>query len=125
MNLLEASKLALDTLENLHGGCTDSDDGTYEAITVHCPEVIEALHQAIEQVEKQECAPACPGKNCGSTNPKLHSAECFEEYEETIGMNVLKKLTVNEIIFIENITNSRSYIDHARAIEAKLKENNT
>ena len=26
----------------------------------------------------------CKGKNCGSTNPKLHSAECFDEHESTI-----------------------------------------
>ena len=36
-----------------------------------------------------------------------------------------KSLTDNEIIFIENSTPSRSYNDHARAIEAKLKELNT
>ena len=35
-----------------------------------------------------------------------------------------KSLTDNEIIFIENSTPSRSYNDHARAIEAKLKELN-
>lgn len=25
----------------------------------------------------------CKGKNCGSTDPRLHSAECFEEYDRT------------------------------------------
>lgn len=29
---------ALETLESLQGGCTDSGDGTVEAITVYCPE---------------------------------------------------------------------------------------
>lgn len=29
----------------------------------------------------------CAGRNCGSTNPNLHSAECFEDYEEATGMN--------------------------------------
>ena len=24
----------------------------------------------------------CAGRNCGSTNPNLHSAECFEDYEK-------------------------------------------
>ena len=24
----------------------------------------------------------CAGRNCGSTNPNLHSAECFEDYEQ-------------------------------------------
>lgn len=27
---------------------------------------------------------ACTGKNCGSTDPKLHSAECFAEHEQAI-----------------------------------------
>jgi hypothetical protein len=47
----EAMKMALEALEQLQGGCTDSDDGTVEAITVWCPEVIDALRQAIEQAE--------------------------------------------------------------------------
>jgi hypothetical protein len=29
----------------------------------------------------------CAGRNCGSTNPNLHSAECFEDYEKSTGMN--------------------------------------
>jgi hypothetical protein len=28
----------------------------------------------------------CAGRNCGSTNPNLHSAECFEDYEKSTGM---------------------------------------
>lgn len=28
----------------------------------------------------------CAGRSCGSTNPNLHSAECFEDYEKTTGM---------------------------------------
>jgi hypothetical protein len=28
----------------------------------------------------------CAGRNCGSTNPNLHSAECFEDYEKATGM---------------------------------------
>jgi hypothetical protein len=56
---IEAMKQALEALEQLQGGCTDSgctdsDDGTVEAITVWCPEVIDALRQAIEQAEQQE-----------------------------------------------------------------------
>ena len=45
--LIQAAKQALEVLESLHGGCTDSDDGTVEAITVHCPEVIDALRLAL------------------------------------------------------------------------------
>lgn len=45
---------ALETLESLQGGCTDSGDGTVEAITVYCPEIIEALRTAIEEMEQEE-----------------------------------------------------------------------
>lgn len=45
--LREAARMALEVLEALQGGCTDSDDGTVEAITVHCPEVIAALRDAL------------------------------------------------------------------------------
>jgi hypothetical protein len=43
----EALKLALEALEQLQGGCTDHDDGTVEAITVWCPEVIDAIKEAL------------------------------------------------------------------------------
>lgn len=36
-------------------------------------------------VTPQEMQP-CAGRNCGSTNPNLHSAECFEDYEKATGM---------------------------------------
>lgn len=42
-----AMRQALDVLEHLQGGCTDSDDGTVEVITVWCPEVIDALRAAL------------------------------------------------------------------------------
>ena len=47
--LREAAQSALECLENLQGGCTDSGDGTVEAITVWCPEVIDALRAALAQ----------------------------------------------------------------------------
>jgi transposase-like protein len=47
--LREAAQAALDALESLQGGCTDSNDGTVEAITVWCPEVIEPLRAALAQ----------------------------------------------------------------------------
>lgn len=40
---------ALEVLESLQGGCTDSDDGTVEAVTVWCPEVISALRSALAE----------------------------------------------------------------------------
>jgi len=49
----EVMQQALKALEDLQGGCTDSDDGTVEAITVWCPEVITALRKALEQPEQE------------------------------------------------------------------------
>jgi hypothetical protein len=49
--LREAAKQALDTLESLQGGCTDANDGTVEAITVWCPEVVEALRAALKETK--------------------------------------------------------------------------
>jgi hypothetical protein len=45
----EAMRMALEALEELQGGCTDTDDGTVEAITVWCPEVIDALRAVLEE----------------------------------------------------------------------------
>ena len=53
-DLEKAARMALEALEQLQGGCTDSNDGTMEAITVWCPEVITALRQALEQPAQQE-----------------------------------------------------------------------
>jgi len=47
MTHTEALRLALDALESLQGGCTDSNDGTVEAFTVWCPEVIDACRAAL------------------------------------------------------------------------------
>ena len=35
-----------------------------------------------QQPQMQPCA----GRNCGSINPNLHSAECFEDYEKATGL---------------------------------------
>jgi len=53
-DLLDACKEALNILESLQGGCTDSDDGTVEAITVWSPEVIEALIKAIAKATGEQ-----------------------------------------------------------------------
>lgn len=42
----------------------------------------EPLRKKLAQPEMQPCA----GRNCGSTNPNLHSAECFEDYEKATGV---------------------------------------
>jgi anion-transporting ArsA/GET3 family ATPase len=50
--LREAATAALEALEALQGGCTDSEDGTVEALTVWCPEVVDDLRAAlaVEQI---------------------------------------------------------------------------
>lgn len=35
----------------------------------------------------KEVMKPCAGRSCGSTDPNLHSAECFEDYERTTGMS--------------------------------------
>jgi len=65
---------------------------------------------------------SCAGRNCGSTNPNLHSAECFEDYEKSTGMNQWHGLTNDEI---EHIADSEWEEAFVRMIEAKLKEKNT
>jgi hypothetical protein len=72
----------------------------------------------------------CAGRNCGSTNPNLHSAECFEDYEQSTGMNQWRGLTVEEIIEVihplvmANMADEATDYEIARAIEAKLREKN-
>ena len=50
-DLRDAARQALELLKELQGGCTDSDDGTVEALTVWCPEVIAELEAAFAQPE--------------------------------------------------------------------------
>ena len=47
----ELLRHALDVLEQLQGGCTDAEDGTVEAITVWCPELIAALRERLGEKE--------------------------------------------------------------------------
>lgn len=55
-DLRTAAQQALEVLESLQGGCTDSDDGTVEAITVWCPGVIAALRAALAENALQRLA---------------------------------------------------------------------
>lgn len=74
----------------------------------------------------------CSGRNCGSTNPNLHSAECFEDYEKATGMSQWQGLTDEEIqdlgYLSEKCDASNSpwfdRLGFARAIEARLREKN-
>ena len=67
-------------------------------------------------------------------NPNLHSAECFEDYEQATGMNQWVGLTADEIWKCNKASGSaveyhicyahQNVEDFAEAIEAKLKEKN-
>jgi hypothetical protein len=70
----------------------------------------------------------CAGRNCGSTNPNLHSAECFEDYEKSTGMNQWQGLTdeeINSVCYKRDWTAPWTNTNFAHAIEEKLKEKNT
>jgi hypothetical protein len=55
----------------------------YSFWIVDCQDIV-GFARAIER-SKPQMQP-CAGRNCGSTNPNLHSAECFEDYEKSTGM---------------------------------------
>ena len=87
--------------------------------------IIKALRERLAQPEMQPCA----GRNCGSTNPNLHSSECFEDYEKATGMNQWQGLTDEERNSLwRNVVGwgdpSHDDEDLMKAIEAKLKEKN-
>ena len=93
---------------------------------------MDALRERLAQPEMEPCA----GRNCGSTNPNLHSAECFEDYEQATGMNQWVGLTADEIwkcnraksgsaVEFHICVEHQNVEDFAKAIEAKLKEKNT
>jgi len=81
------------------------------------------------QPEMQPCA----GRNCGSTDPNLHSAECFEDYEKVTGMNQWVDLTDEEMKSIQ-MQSWNNYPEQQvskfdawkcqRLTQAKLKEKN-
>ena len=88
--LTKAAQQALDTLKQLQGGCTDSGDGTVEAITVWCPEVIEALERALTQRPAAQTerdilndsawiAGAKFGWNCGVEGTRDLLNQCIEQ----------------------------------------------
>ena len=81
--------------------------------------VITALRERLAQPEMQPCA----GRNCGSTNPNLHSAECFEDYEKATGMRAWQGLTDEEKAELDAEYGDDT-LAHLDAIEAKLREKN-
>jgi hypothetical protein len=113
MNLREAAQQALEALE-IHSAIKHPQQRHYR------DSAIEALRAALAEPQMQPCA----GRNCGSTNPNLHSAECFEDYEKSTGMNQWQGLTDEEIFAA--LPHEPGDLDFAcaRAIEAALKEKN-
>lgn len=83
------------------------------------PEAVTALRERLAQPEMQPCA----GRNCGSTNPNLHSAECFEDYEKATGMRAWQGLTDEEKAELDAEYGDDT-LAHLDAIEAKLREKN-
>jgi hypothetical protein len=70
-DLKKAAQQALEVLETLQGGCTDHDDGTVEALTVWCPEVIATLKAALAEPVQEPVAnnpdPSTVRRQCGQT----------------------------------------------------------
>lgn len=65
-----------------HDYRTRYERGCYKCGSHYCPaNCPEPTHLAPQQPQIQPCA----GRNCGSTNPNLHSAECFEDYDKATG----------------------------------------
>jgi len=69
------------------------DDGLDE-VAHHCEWAIQQdrkrLH-ALIATHQQPAPTACTGKNCGSTDPNLHSADCFAEHEQAIAPTSARK----------------------------------
>lgn len=66
-----------------HDYRTRYDRGCYKCGSHYCPaDCPMPTHLVPQQPQMQPCA----GRNCGSIDPNLHSAECFEDYEKSTGM---------------------------------------
>ena len=115
----EALKMALEALEEINQLSVGENA---ICLPAEIDGAMDAIREALAQPEMQPCA----GRNCGSTNPNLHSAECFEGYEKSTGMSKWQGLTNEEIIAVAKQTDSAEpgrdgYIlpvTFARAIEA-------
>lgn len=68
----------------------------------------------------------CAGRNCGSTNPNLHSAECFEDYEKSTGMSQWQSLTEEEInnSYLFWVVDQQDVVGFGKSLETKLKRKN-
>jgi hypothetical protein len=140
---LDAMKQALEALEEVNklsigenAICLPAEiDGAMDALRErlaqpdHHDPIGDAQDKLIAEQAAQPQMQPCAGRNCGSTNPNLHSAECFEDYEKATGMHQWQGLTddeIKEIIGPWGETPIKGYIRKLfDQIEAKLKEKNT
>ena len=101
--LRAAAELALECLEELQGGCTDSNDGTVEAITVWCPEVIDALRTALAEQPAEQ-----------SNNP------VGAVFQEPVAMpSSVRKAAYDQIDrFLRNNLHDDDYADYSAALDS-------
>ena len=109
-------------LETIYETIIQWDEGGGKRSRRELARRIVELYNAL-QPQMQPCA----GRNCGSTNPNLHSAECFEDYEKSTGMSQWQRLTEEEInnSYLFWIVDQQDVIGFGRSIETKLKRKNT
>lgn len=104
----------------------DALDDLYQHSYMKVPKVDKALAAANKRFTQPARQP-CAGRNCGSTNPNLHSAECFEDYEKSTGMSEWKGLSEEEVMnfYMFWVVDLQDIIGFYKAVERKLKERNT
>ena len=92
----------------------------------HDDPIGDAQEKLIAEQASQPQVQPCAGRNCGSTNPNLHSAECFEDYEKTTGMNQWHGLTEEEIdnSYMFWVVDQHDVIGFGKSLETKLKRKN-
>jgi len=129
----EVMQQALKALEDLQGGCTDSDDGTVEALTVWCPEVIGDLRSALAQPVQEPVAFYHPHKGFYWAKPTHISAPTTVDVppvplytQPSAAQRPWVGLEPEEILdlFDRNNVYGSKWIEFARTVEAKLKEKN-
>jgi hypothetical protein len=77
----------------------------YQGSTEAADEIRQELVERYKAMQPAKMQP-CAGRNCGSTDPNLHSAECFEDYEKATGMNRQEPVAVGEVV------NERGEVDY-------------
>jgi hypothetical protein len=129
-DLRTAAQQALELLKELQGGCTDSDDGTVEALTVWCPELIENLEAALEQPEQEPVAWMCSDENLANKGYSRFSKDKYGAWNIPVFTHPPRRewrgLTEEDIwtLAANCLDSVLGRLHFARAIEATLKERN-